>query len=143
MVNRCWLQYFNEVACRLVSGRLLATVVLGDAACGLSALPADERVDGSKLGAVGHSHGGYVTILLAAWNEGVRFACASDSAGSYKRWMLDRLGSSSRRRSRGYRADIDGLIGLIAPRSLLLLSATEDRYSADAPEVVQAAAGAW
>lgn len=30
-----------------------------------------------------------------------------------------------------------------APRALLLLSASEDRYSADAPEIVQAAVGAW
>jgi len=29
------------------------------------------------------------------------------------------------------------------PRLLLLLSATEDRYSADAPQVVRAAGGAW
>jgi hypothetical protein len=39
--------------------------------------------------------------------------------------------------------DIDGLLGLIALRPLLSLSATEDRYSADAPEVVQAPVGAW
>lgn len=66
-----WLQYFNEMAYRLVSGRLLATTVLGDAACGLSALLADERVDGSRLGAVGHSYGGYAAILLAALDERV------------------------------------------------------------------------
>jgi hypothetical protein len=40
-------------------------------------------------------------------------------------------------------AALDRPFGLIAPRPLLLLSATEDRYSADAPEVVQAAVGAW
>jgi hypothetical protein len=38
---------------------------------------------------------------------------------------------------------LDRLLGLIAPRPLLLLSASEDRYSADALEVVQAAIGAW
>lgn len=140
-----WLQYFNEMAYRLVSGRLLATTVLGDAACGLSALLADERVDGSKLGAVGHSYGGYVTILLAALDERVRFACASGSACSYKRRMLDRSGIEFSQAIPGILnlADIDGLVGLIAPRPLLLLSATEDRYSADAPEAVQAATGAW
>ncbi len=140
-----WRQYFNEMAYRLVSGRLLATTVLGDAACGLSALLADERVDGSKLGAVGHSYGGYVTILLAALDERVRFACASGSACSYKRRMLDRSGIEFSQAIPGILnlADIDGFVGLIAPRPLLLLSATEDRYSADAPEAVQAATGAW
>jgi dienelactone hydrolase len=140
-----WLQYFNEMAYRLVSGELLATTVLGDAACGLSALLADERVDGAKLGAVGHSYGGYVTILLAALDERVRFACASGSACSYKRRMLDRSGIEFSQAIPGILnlVDIDGLVGLIAPRPLLLLSATEDRYSADAPEVVRAAMGAW
>jgi dienelactone hydrolase len=140
-----WLQYFNEMAYRLVSGRLLATTMLGDAGCGLSALRADERVDGSKLGAVGHSYGGYVTILLAALDERVSFACASGSACSYKRRMLDRTGIEFSQAIPGIvkLADVDGVIGLIAPRPLLLLSASEDRYSADAPEVVQAAVGAW
>jgi dienelactone hydrolase len=140
-----WLQYFNEMAYRLVSGRLLATTVLSDAACGLSALLADRRVDGSKLGAVGHSYGGYVTILLAALDERVRFVCASGSACSYMPRMLDRTGIEFSQAIPGILnlADIDGLLGLIAPRPLLLLSATEDRYSADAPEVVQAAMGAW
>jgi dienelactone hydrolase len=140
-----WFQYFNEMAYRLVSGRLLASTVLGDAACGLSALLADHRVDGCKLGAVGHSYGGYVTILLAALDERIRFACASGSACSYKRRMLDRSGIEFSQAIPGILnlADIDGLLGLIAPRPLLLLSATEDRYSADAPEVVQAAMGAW
>jgi hypothetical protein len=36
-----------------------------------------------------------------------------------------------------------GLSELIAPRPLLMLSATEDRYSADMPEIVQAARSAW
>ena len=140
-----WLQYFNEMAYRLVSGRLLATTVLGDAACGLSALLADERVDGSKLGAVGHSHGGYVTILLAALDGRVRFACASGNACSYKRRIRDRSGIEFSMAIPGVLklADIDGLIALIAPRPLLLLSATDDGYSADAPEVVQAATRAW
>jgi dienelactone hydrolase len=139
------LQYFNELAYRLVSGRLLATTVLGDAACALSALLGDQRVDGSRLGAVGHSYGGYVTILLAALDERVRFACASGSACSYKRRMLDRTGIELSQAIPGILnlTDIDGLLGLIAPRPLLLLSATKDRYSADAPEVVQSAIGAW
>ncbi len=39
--------------------------------------------------------------------------------------------------------DIDAVIVLIAPRALLLVSATADRYSADADEVASAVAPAW
>ena len=61
-------------------------------ACGLSALITDERVDSSRVGVVGHSDGGNVTIMLAALDERVRFACASGSACSYAQRMLDRTG---------------------------------------------------
>jgi hypothetical protein len=59
--------------------------------------------------------------------------------------MLDRSGIEFSQAIPGILnlVDIDGLVGLIAPRPLLLLSATEDRYSADAPELVRAAMGAW
>jgi dienelactone hydrolase len=140
-----WLQYFNEMAYRLVSGRLLVTTVLGDAACGLSVLITYEHVDSSRVGVLGHSYGGDVTIMLAALDERVRFACASGSACSYKQRMLDRTGIEFVHVIPGILAltDIGQLVELIAPRPLLLLSATEDRYSADAPEIVQAAAHAY
>ena len=140
-----WLQYFNEMAYRLVSGRLLVTTVLGDAACGLSALIADERVERSRVGVLGHSFGGNVTIMLAALDERVRFACASGSACSYRQRMLDRTGIEFAHVIPGILelTDIRQLVELIAPRPLLLLSATEDRYSADTPQIVQTAARAY
>jgi dienelactone hydrolase len=140
-----WLQYFNEMAYRLVSGRLLVTTVLGDAARGLSVLITDERVDSSRVGVIGHSYGGNVTIMLVALDERVRFACASGSACSYRQRMLDRTGIEFAHVIPGILelTDIGQLVELIAPRPLLLLSATEDRYSADTPEIVRAAARAY
>jgi dienelactone hydrolase len=140
-----WLQYFNEMAYRLLSGGLLVTTVLGDGARGLSALIADERVDSSRVGVLGHSYGGNVTIMLAALDERVKFACASGSACSYRQRMLDRTGIEFADLIPGILelADIGELVELIAPRPLLLLSATEDRYSADTPQIAQAAIGAW
>jgi dienelactone hydrolase len=139
------LQYFNEMSYRLVSGGLLATTVLGDGASGLSALIADERVDSSRVGVLGHSHGGNVTTMLAALDERVMFACASSSACSYTQRMLDRTGIEFAHLIPGMLklADIGQLVELIAPRPLLLLSATEDRYSADTPQIVKVAAHAY
>ena len=140
-----WLQYFNEMAYRLLSGRLLATTVLGDVACGLSTLIADERAESSRVGVLGHSYGGNVSIMLAALDERVRFVCASGSACSYRQRMLDRTGIEFAHVIPGIveLTDIEGLVELIAPRPLLLLSATEDRYSADTPQIVHAAARAY
>jgi fermentation-respiration switch protein FrsA (DUF1100 family) len=106
--------------------------VLGDAACGLSALIADERVDSSRVGVLGHSSGGNVTLMLAALDERVRFACASRSACSYRQRRLDRTGIEFAQVIPGILelADIGQFVELIAPRPLLLLSATEDRPDA-------------
>jgi pimeloyl-ACP methyl ester carboxylesterase len=94
---------------------------------------------------LGHSYGGSVTTMLAALDERVRFACASGSACSYRQQMLDRTGIEFAQVIPGgiELADVGQLVELIAPRPLLLLSATEDRYSADAPEIAQAAAHAY
>jgi len=140
-----WLQYFNEMAYRLLAGRLLITTVLGDGACGLSVLIADERIEDLRVGVLGHSYGGNVTLMLAALDERVRFACASGSACSYRQRMLDRTGIEFAHVIPGILelTDIGQLVELIAPRPLLLLSATEDRYSADTPQIVKVAARAY
>ncbi len=85
-------QYFNEMAYRLVRGELLASAVLGDAAAAVSALTAHERVDAARIGAVGHSYGGNVTLLLAALDQRVRFACASGAACTYRRQIASGTG---------------------------------------------------
>ena len=140
-----WLQYFNEMAYRVVRGDLLATTVLRDAAAAVSALVAHEAVDPARVGALGHSYGGNVTLLLAALDERVRFACASGSACTYRQRMATRTGLEfahvvPRILDVG---DVDELVALVAPRPLLLISATEDRYSADASAVERAARSAW
>src|SRR4051794_38218587 len=65
--------HFNEMAYRLVRGDLLATTVLRDAAAAVSALATHPAVDPARLGALGHSYGGNVTLMLAALDERVRF----------------------------------------------------------------------
>jgi len=140
-----WLQYFNEMAYRLVRGDLLATTVLRDAAAAVSALAAHEAVDPARVGALGHSSGGHVALLLAALDERVRFACASGSAGTYRHRMATATGLEFAHVLPGILnvGDVDDLVALVAPRPLLLVSATDDRYSADAPDIERAAAPAW
>jgi hypothetical protein len=39
--------------------------------------------------------------------------------------------------------DLDAIVALIAPRPLLIVSATDDRYSADADAIERTVASAW
>ena len=135
-------EHFNEMSYRLVRGRLLMTTVLGDAAAALSALAGHDRVDAGAIGVLGHSYGGNTVLFQAALDERARFACASGAACTYRRRMADRTGIELAQIVPGILrvADIDDVVGLIAPRPLLLVSAPGDPYSADADEIVRAVA---
>jgi dienelactone hydrolase len=135
-------QHHNEMAYRLVAGRLLATTVLRDGAAALSVLAADPRVIARAVGAVGHSYGGNTTLFHAAVDERVAFACASGAACTYRRRMADRTGIELASIVPGILelADLDDIAGLIAPRPLLLVSAPDDPYSADADAIEAAIA---
>jgi dienelactone hydrolase len=138
-------QHFNEMAYRVVRGDLLTTTVLRDAAAAVSALAAEEVVDGARVGALGHSYGGNVALMLAALDERVRFACASGAACTFRHRMAAGTGLELAHIVPGILelGDLDDLVALIAPRPLLVVSATEDPYSADADAVVGGAAPAW
>ena len=135
-------QYMNDMSYRLVRGRLLMTTVLGDAAAALSALTAHPAVDAARVGVLGHSMGGTTTLFHAALDERVMFAAASGAASSYARRMADRTPIELAQVVPGILgvADIDGVAGLVAPRRLLLVSATEDPYSVDADAIDEAVA---
>jgi dienelactone hydrolase len=135
-------QHFNEMSYRLVAGRLLMTTVLRDAAAALSALSAEPAVDGARVGVLGHSYGGNTTLFHAAIDERVRFAAASGAACTYRRRIADRTGIELAQIVPGILAlaDIDDVVGLIAPRPLLLVSAPDDPYSADADAIEAAVA---
>jgi dienelactone hydrolase len=130
-------QHHNAMSYRLVRGELLMTTVLGDAAAAHSVLAAHPRVDPGRVGAIGHSYGGNTTLFHAALDERVRFAAASGAACTYRRRMADRTQIELAQIVPGILelADIDDVVGLIAPRPLLLVSATDDPYSADADAI--------
>jgi dienelactone hydrolase len=136
-------RYFNEMGHRLVAGRLLMTAVLRDAAAALSALCAHPAVDPNAVGVAGHSMGGTTALFHAALDERVRFAAVSGAACTYRRRIADGTAIELASAIPGIAgvADLDDVAGLVAPRPLLLVSATEDRYSADADAIEHAIAG--
>jgi dienelactone hydrolase len=135
-------QHHNEMSYRLVEGRLLMTTVLRDAAAAVSVLAAHAAIDRARVGVLGHSYGGNTTLFHAALDERVRFAAASGAACTYRRRMADRTGIELAQIVPGILAlgDIDDVVGLIAPRPLLLVSAPGDIYSADADAIEAAVA---
>lgn len=131
-------QHYDEMAYRLVQGSLLMSLVVADASLAVSVLSAQEQVDPERVGMLGHSMGGHTTLFTAALDERVRFACISGALCGYQVRIDAGVGIELAQIIPGIvdLTDFDGLLGLIAPRPALVVSADEDPYSFDAPAVV-------
>jgi dienelactone hydrolase len=135
-----WAQHHNALTSRLVAGDTLMRKVLDDAMTAVSALLARADVRSESLAALGHSYGGNTTLFLTAVDERVRLGCASGALGSYRRRMGDGTGIELAEVIPGFttRFDMGHVLAAVAPRPFLVVSAPDDKYSADAGEIVDA-----
>jgi dienelactone hydrolase len=140
-----WQQHYNALAYRLVAGDTLMRKVINDAMAAVSAMFARPDVKRDAVAALGHSYGGNTTLFLTAVDERVRFACASGALASYRRKMADGTGIEMAEVIPGFttRFDLEHVLAAIAPRRFLVVSGTEDKYSADAGEVIDLARSAF
>ncbi len=138
-------QHFNEMCYRILSGEYLMKRVLMDAMSGITLLSRLSYVDSKRIGALGHSYGGNTVLFLSALDERIAFSCASGSACTYENRMKNDVGIEMASVIPGFHGkyDIYDLVACVAPRRMLLISAEEDKYSMDAPYIVERATGAF
>ncbi|NLP43291.1 MAG: hypothetical protein GX351_01560 [Peptococcaceae bacterium] len=132
-----FIQHYNEMCYRILRGSTLMKKVIDDANIGFNLLKNHRKVDKHRIGVLGHSYGGNTVIFQMALNEEIAFGCSSGAACSYKQKMQAGTGIEMAEVIPGFypKYDIPDLIKCIAPRHMLLVSATEDRYSIDADDV--------
>ena len=140
-----WLEHFNEMTYRIVQGRMLMTDVLNEAAIMVSALTSLPNVLPDRIGVLGHSYGGNTALFHAALDRRVRWTVASGAACTFRRKMDNGTGLEFALVMPGFveRWDIDDVVRCIAPRSLLIVSADGDKYSADAREILDSVQDRW
>ncbi len=138
-------QHFQEMCYRMLTGEFLMKKVLTDAMNGISLLAGLPFVDADRIGTLGHSYGGNTVLFLSALDERVSFACASGSACTFEYRMNHGTGIEMASVIPNFHGkyDIDDLVALIAPRKLLIVSSDEDKYSMDAPEIVEKAGNVY
>lgn len=119
--------------------------VLEDARNGITLLYSLPYVCPGRIGTMGHSYGGNTALFLSALDGRVLFCCASGCACTYENRMQNNVGIEIAGVIPGIhgRYDIDDLVCCIAPRRLLLVSAEKDKYSMDAPCIVEKARHAY
>jgi dienelactone hydrolase len=140
-----WLQHYNQMAHRLVQGDLVINKLLADAAVGLSVLQRATDVEPSRVGVVGHSHGGHVALFLAGLDLRVSFACVSGATCSYRHKLAHGIGLDMALVIPGFarRFDLADLLRCAAPRKMFVVSSDDDPFAADAEALVREAAAAF
>ena len=131
-------QHFNEMCYRLLRGDTLMHKVLSDSAQAISLLRTHSFVDRDRIGILGHSYGGNTVLFHGALDERIRFACASGAACTYQYKLSHQLGIEMAEVIPGFVAhyDMAHLVACFAPRRILLISATDDKASQDACQIV-------
>ena len=139
-----WLQYYNQMAHRLVQGDLLMRKMLSDCMAAISVLQSINS-DGMPIGAIGHSLGGGLALFLAALDTRVAFTCSSGAAGSFRHKLAHGTGLELSLIIPGFakQFDIEDVVRCIAPRKIFVVSSEDDALSADADDVVQRARGVF
>lgn len=130
-------QHYDEMCYRLLRGDTLMRKVLSDSAEAVSLLLDHPQVDG-RVGMLGHSYGGSTVLFHGALDTRIGFACSSGAAASYRYLLANQHGIEMSKTIPNFvqRYDIADLVACFSPRPLLVVSATEDWASYDAPEVV-------
>ena len=134
-------QHYDEMCTRLLQGDTLMRKVLDDSARGISLLQEHPLIDSRRIGMLGHSYGGNTVLFHAPLDGRIRFACSSGAACSYEYKLSHQIGIEMAEVIPGFSThfDIPDLVKCIAPRRLLVASATEDKYSMDAEAIVHSA----
>lgn len=136
-----WLQHYNALAYRMVNGDILMRKCLDDAQRAFSVLSGLSGINPERLGTFGHSYGGSTALYHAAVDPRPQFVGVSGAAASLRERQSRGIGINMFEVVPGLAQTVDApdLVRLIAPRPLLVVSATEDPYSIDADAVVASA----
>ncbi|HEY3667470.1 MAG TPA: acyl-CoA thioester hydrolase/BAAT C-terminal domain-containing protein, partial [Polyangiaceae bacterium] len=136
--DKDWQQHYNGMGYRLIHGDLIMRKHLDDAQRAVSALLTHPRVALGQVGICGHSFGGTVSLYLGAVDERCRFVCSSGAAASFARKQASGTGIGMIELIPGIasRFETADVVAAIPPRNLLLVSAIDDEYAADADQVV-------
>jgi hypothetical protein len=121
--------------------------MLYDAMRGVDVLISLPNVDARRIGAVGHSLGAKEALYLAAFDERIRVAVASEGGLTFRSTNWDApwyLGPQIR--DENFPLNHHQLLGLIAPRPFLILGGESGRGAADGDRswpLIEAALPAW
>lgn len=132
-----WLQHFNQMCYRLLTGTTLMKKVIDDSAIGISVLLQQDGSKRDRIGMLGHSYGGNTAIFHSPFDERIGYTCSSGAVCSYRTKIEHQTGIEFAEVIPGFidNYEIEDLLRAACPRKFLIVSATGDIYSRDAKEI--------
>ncbi len=134
--------HVHELHARLIRGQTLLGKVLHDVSAGIDLLLGMAEVDRERIGFIGHSYGGRMALFAPVFDRRIRVSVCSCGSTNYR----DIPGIQFDFVLPGFmrHGDIEDVVRLVEPASLLILGGEEDTGgSVDIEEMVQYARSAF
>ena len=130
--------YF-ELAKRIVNGENLLGKTLFDISAGIDYLESREEVDTKKIGFIGHSYGGRMAILAPVFDKRIKVSVSNCGCVNYKNSIEKNIGIQMEFCVPNIfqYGDVEDVVKLINPCSLLISATKEDKYSIGALDILK------
>lgn len=137
-------EYF-ELATRLIKGQTLLAKALHDIAVGIDYLQSRPEVNPEKIGFIGHSYGGRMAIWGPAFDKRIKVSVSNCGCVNYKDSLDKDVGIQMEFCIPGIMqlGDVEDIIKMIEPSSLLISATTDDKWSRGAQKVFDYASPAF
>ncbi len=132
-----FIQHYCEMNKRILQGESLMKKVIEESSIALSILINLNTIDPNKVGILGHSYGGTTALFHGALDERIKYICTSGALASFSRRLDNVTGIEMSSIIPGFiqKYEMIDVLKATHPRDVLILSATEDKYSIDADEI--------
>ena len=132
--------YF-ELATRLVQGQTLMAKVLQDIAVGTDYMESRDEVDSDRIGFIGHSYGGRMAIWAPAFDKRIIASVSNCGCARYEDSISRDAGIQMEVCVPGIMqwGDIEDVVKLVEPSSLLISAAESDKWSRGAQKIFDSA----
>lgn len=136
-----FLQHYCEMNKRILNGESLMKKVIEESSIALSLLMSLEHVNSEDVGILGHSYGGTTALFHSALDERIKFCCSSGALSSFNKRIDEITGIEMALIIPGFLKNYElvDVLKAIYPLRTCIISATEDKYSRDAHEILEGA----
>lgn len=127
--------HLHELHTRLVRGQTLLGKVLHDMSAGIDVLQQQPQVDSGRIGFIGHSYGGRLALFAPVFDRRIKVSVCNCGSTNYRDMpgiQFDFVLPGILRHG-----DIEDVVRLIEPASVLILGGDQDKWSIGVEDMVE------